>query len=500
VTVYTLSISKGDGNSKHNTRTQPDFPPNADGDRLSFNITLKDSNLREVYAQTFGEALEKYNAKQKAAGHPGRQIKDYYSKIAQDKRQKPFYEIVIMIGNKDHQPDREKTNEAFKQYFLAFEKNNPGMIIVGAYIHNDEATPHMHLDYVPVVTGGKNGLETHINNDKAIKQMGFSSWQQWQQKQFATMEHIMAYLGMQREIAQSDHTHLSVPQYKAAAELYQRQLAVTEREYTHIEKKAKFLSKDKVTVSTQEFLAIDAMKLNLTGYLNLLEQEQRAFDQETKEKRKKLKEQSDQRDIELKNASSWKEKALDLEKENGSLRDEVQHWKDELESTKAMMNVFRERSNNRKEELEQVKDQLQKTQDKLNTLKDAFIEVLQALAWILRQTLEKSSPFHFKMPEHVQNVAKAMRLKGRDVLQDIFVYSPISDQLTKAKVSEDISSTVRSWEAPKQADQERLRAHKQPDQAHFEAQKQKKGPSQNVQKKSEMDTHSHDIWDFDIDR
>ena len=41
-------------------------------------------------------------------------------------------------------------------------------------MHLDEATPHLHIDYIPVAHGYKTGMETRNSLTKALQQMGFA--------------------------------------------------------------------------------------------------------------------------------------------------------------------------------------------------------------------------------------------------------------------------------------------------------------------------------------
>lgn len=47
-----------------------------------------------------------------------------------------------------------------KDYVKMFQLRNPQLYVIGAYIHLDEETPHLHLNFVPWVSGCKRGLET----------------------------------------------------------------------------------------------------------------------------------------------------------------------------------------------------------------------------------------------------------------------------------------------------------------------------------------------------
>ncbi len=174
-----MSITKGRGNQKHNTRTQTAKPQNVDFSRTEENITVIDENIKDTYHELFDSALEKYNAKQK---RKDRKIKDYYSHIANSKKEKLFHELVVQIGQKDSRPDQKQTNGIYEDFVNEFIIANPQMKVIGAYIHNDEATPHLHLDYIPYTKGNKRGLETKISNDGAIRQMGYRNWEEWKER------------------------------------------------------------------------------------------------------------------------------------------------------------------------------------------------------------------------------------------------------------------------------------------------------------------------------
>ena len=54
-------------------------------------------------------------------------------------------------------------------------KNVINLKLMECHYHADEATPHIHLDFVPVATGYKQGLDVQNGFDKALmQQMGLS--------------------------------------------------------------------------------------------------------------------------------------------------------------------------------------------------------------------------------------------------------------------------------------------------------------------------------------
>ena len=196
------------GNFNHNRRTHSKIPENVDPTRTAFNKILIDKDIRQVYNEVFGEALAEYNANQIAKKHPERQKKDYYSAVCHDKKTEPFREAVVQIGNKDKQLPRWESNEILQKFLKQFQENNPQLVVVGAYIHNDEATPHMHIDYVPVATYSK-GLKKRVSNDKALNQMGFKTWNDWKDSQMACLESLVREKGYDREFMNNSNKHIA---------------------------------------------------------------------------------------------------------------------------------------------------------------------------------------------------------------------------------------------------------------------------------------------------
>lgn len=194
------------GNFNHNRRTNSKVPENVDPTRTAFNKILIDKDIRQVYKEVFGEALAEYNTNQVAKKHPERQKKDYYSAVCHDKKTEPFREAVVQIGNKDKQLPRWESNEILQKFLKRFQENNPQLVVVGAYIHNDEATPHMHIVYVPVATYSK-GLKKRVSNDKALNQMGYKTWNDWKDSQMACLENLVREKGYDREYMHNTDKH-----------------------------------------------------------------------------------------------------------------------------------------------------------------------------------------------------------------------------------------------------------------------------------------------------
>lgn len=226
-----VSTPQGKGSQMHNRREYEKYgkptPDNIDVSKSHENITLVDKDIKEAYREIFGEALDKYNAKQKRAD---RKIEDYCDHIKKSKNgEKLFYEDVVQWGSKDdfqNPQTREKAKEALVKYVEGFEERNPNLKLIGAYIHMDEASPHLHLDYVPVANGYSRGLETRNSLDKAMKQMGFqpenesrknNATKLWKESERAVFGEICRGLGLEVEPERkSDRKSLTVEEYKDA--------------------------------------------------------------------------------------------------------------------------------------------------------------------------------------------------------------------------------------------------------------------------------------------
>ena len=250
-----ISMPQGKGSQLHNRRDYEkigrEVPDNIDKNLTRENITLVDQDIREAYQEIFGEALAQYNSKQKRAD---RRIENYYEHIAKSKNgEKLFYEDVLQWGKKEdfeNPQTRERAKEALVRYASTFEQRNPNLRLIGAYIHMDEASPHLHLDYVPVAHGYSRGLSTRNSLDKAMKEMGFvpekesrknNATKLWKENERTYFGEICRSMGLEVEAERKARGSLSVEEYKEARE---EMLGEIEQEYA--EKKAQVESMDEI--------------------------------------------------------------------------------------------------------------------------------------------------------------------------------------------------------------------------------------------------------------
>ena len=210
------------GNIDHNNRAF--LAKNVHDVRSPLNVVFARNGIEETYHQLFDAALEKYNAKQK---RPCRRIQNYYEHIASGNRESPFYEVIVQFGDSSNAPVGSKRGEVAKQmlieYMKGFQERNPNLQVFNAVLHMDEASPHLHIDFVPFYTKGRvNGLETGVSMKAALDEMGFRAKGRkenrlvfWEQSEKKIMDQILQTHGYTREDKHVKHKHMSVDEYKA---------------------------------------------------------------------------------------------------------------------------------------------------------------------------------------------------------------------------------------------------------------------------------------------
>lgn len=240
----TISAMVGDGSVNHNSRKFK--AANVDGERTHLNVDYCNENIKKVYHKLFDEALKKYNDKQTRSD---RKIKNYYDKICNSKQEKPFHEIILQIGNKEDMGAESENGQLAKQvldeYFRGFQERNPQLRVFSAHLHMDEATPHIHIDFVPFTTGSKRGLETRVSLKQALAAQGFkggtrsdTEWNQWVQSEKEQLAAVMERYGIEWEHKGTHEKHLSVLEYKKQ----EREKEIEQLDNQLAEKKDEFVS------------------------------------------------------------------------------------------------------------------------------------------------------------------------------------------------------------------------------------------------------------------
>lgn len=235
----TVSICKGKGNTRHNDRTiknQKGVAKSWDMEKSHLNIVYKNEDIKKVYKELFGDALEQYNDKIRHSSHPERVIDDYYKHILKQSQKpststkknqvKPFYEFVATIGNmydKSDPLEYPKIKAALDEYNRSFADRNPNFYVFQQITHCDEVgMDHTHTDIIPIAKGGKNGLSLKTSLSGALREMGYTgrdAFEKWRENEEKVMIQIMEKHGLEYKEGSGRTEHLNKEQYLEAVAL-----------------------------------------------------------------------------------------------------------------------------------------------------------------------------------------------------------------------------------------------------------------------------------------
>ena len=210
----------GKGSLNHNSRKF--HAKNTDPNRTHWNVEYCNEDIKDVYHELFDEALKRYNDKQT---RKDRKIDDYYEKIRSGKQEKLFHEVILQIGDKDNMGSETMEGQLaakiLDEYMKGFQERNPTLRVFAAHLHLDEATPHLHIDFIPYVTGSKRGLDTRVSLKQALSSLGFkggsrseTELNQWVQSEKEKLAMVMRENEIEWEQKGTHETHLSVLDYK----------------------------------------------------------------------------------------------------------------------------------------------------------------------------------------------------------------------------------------------------------------------------------------------
>ena len=289
----TISGMIGTGSLAHNRR---DFiAENVDPDRVQLNICYRNENLKEVYKELFDEAVERYNVGKRK----DRQITNYYEKIRQGKQEKLFHEVIFQIGNREDMSvgtdEGDLAVKVLNEYVKDFQKRNPTLRVFSCYLHQDEATPHLHIDFIPYVTDWKGkGMDTRVSLKQALKSLGFqggnkhdTELNQWINHEKEVLAELAKQHGIEWEQKGTHEEHLDVYNFKKKERKKEVQELEQEKEYLTAEN-------EELTAQIAEFRAdIQILKDDKEQAIReKQEAEQRAEDAE-----KELKSLEDRRNV-----------------------------------------------------------------------------------------------------------------------------------------------------------------------------------------------------------
>ena len=108
------------------------------------------------------------------------------------------------------------------EYAARFQARNKNLYVFNSVLHLDEASPHLHIDFIPFYSEGRQrGLSKGVSMRAALKEMGIAAKNSgvnqlviWEERERKELERLLRRREYQREDKQTHRPHLTVEEYK----------------------------------------------------------------------------------------------------------------------------------------------------------------------------------------------------------------------------------------------------------------------------------------------
>ena len=422
----TISAMIGKGSVNHNTRAFT--AKNVDKNRSADNVEFCQEDIKQVYHKLFDEALERYNAKQK---RKDRMIDNYYEKIRRGKQEKLFHEVIFQIGNKDDMNAKNEdgllAKKILTEFMDEFQARNPNLYVFSAHLHMDEETPHLHIDFVPYITGSKRGLDTRVSLKSALAAEGFTDGtrgatelNQWIASEKKKLAIIMERYGVEWLQKGTHEKHLSVLEFEKKERA--REIAELDSQKREISSVVAQLGEE-VSVKKQELQ-------NVTIEKELAEEAtQKANEERTTAQQEKEALLADNKDLRMENARlesrkdrlrmdnhDLKQKQLQLQTDNEELEqrhEDLQYMNSKLENVNDQLSADNHTLEQRNDslqsdiqalrqkynDLQQNNVQLEKQQNELKRHIEQMVQSEQSEQLLQRDVRKYDEASEWQLPE-----------------------------------------------------------------------------------------------------
>lgn len=385
----TISISMGKGSLNHNNRNF--VAKNIDKERITDNVIFIKENLKNVYHLLFDDALKEYNDKQK---RNDRKISDYYEKIRQSKQEKLFYEVIVQIGNKDDMgiTDNKEMAELAKtilsDYMREFQERNPHLHVFNAVLHMDEATPHLHIDFVPFISDSKRGLRVRNTLKGALEKQGFvgegrrnSEWSKWAESEKQVLADVMERYEIRWKQLGTKNEHLSVYDFKKKkrkeeVQELDRVIDAKNKEITDKEEKnvelARDISEKKETIDKIDVIIHDK-ELDVTAVQILKDVESEKLDK-LSIKRREVEEKIENLNTQVAEVKDEIGQLGNQKNYIAGLKDENEKMQKEISNKQAVLEEIETEIVSKQNSIDELKEEIRRGENELEGMVDGLIE------------------------------------------------------------------------------------------------------------------------------
>ena len=323
--------------------------------------------------------------------------------------------MIFQIGNKDDMNAKNEDGLLAKriltEFMDEFQARNPNLYVFSAHLHMDEETPHLHIDFVPYITGSKRGLGTRVSLKSALAAEGFTGGtrgatelNQWIASEKQELAIVMERYGVEWLQKGTHEKHLSVLEFEKKERA---------REVAELDSKKQEITS--VVAQLGEEVSVKKQELqNVTIEKELAEEAtQKANEERTTAQREKEALLADNQDLRMENSRlesrkdrlrmdnyDLKQKQLQLQTDN----EELEQRHEDLQYTNS--------------KLENVNDQLSADNHTLEQRNDSFKSDNQALRQKyndLQQNNVQLEKQQNELKSHIEQMVQSEQLLQRDV-------------------------------------------------------------------------------------
>ena len=355
--------------NKHNLR---DYDNQRELIRTIYGTNDIVNDVKQVYLDEFEQARLEYNEKQT---REDRKIKDYFKKVCESQNDIAC-EIIIELGDMDFWNDKDeryrfKMVDVYNEQIKDLIKIVPDFKIANATIHFDEISPHMHIVGVPVSYDCKRGMKKQVVKSKLFTKTTLTQIQD--KMRIACIKSFNKFYDMNFKLKEKQKGRNQDINVKDMGDYrkIKKQLEQKEQKLAKANKQTKMLDNESTNINE----ILDNLKPTLINKNNMVissedVQKLKNYTRDVKDITKTVRSVNDL-NMAIKD---FEHSAFKIEKENRSLKYEIELKDNEIDSLKKELST-----------------------------KDNIIDKLQAEKEKLKQELQKFKGFWRSLMKHFQN-------------------------------------------------------------------------------------------------
>ena len=355
--------------NKHNLR---DYDNQRELIRTIYGTNDIVNDVKQVYLDEFEQARLEYNEKQT---REDRKIKDYFKKVCESQNDIAC-EIIIELGDMDFWNDKNeryrfKMVDVYNEQIKDLIKIVPDFKIANATIHFDEISPHMHIVGVPVSYDCKRGMKKQVVKSKLFTKTTLTQIQD--KMRIACIKSFNKFYDMNFKLKEKQKGRNQDINVKDMGDYrkIKKQLEQKEQKLAKANKQTKMLDNESTNINE----ILDNLKPTLINKNNMVissedVQKLKNYTRDVKDITKTVRSVNDL-NMAIKD---FEHSAFKIEKENRSLKYEIELKDNEIDSLKKELST-----------------------------KDNIIDKLQAEKEKLKQELQKFKGFWRSLMKHFQN-------------------------------------------------------------------------------------------------